>query len=99
MKTCRIKPMVNQVEFHPLLVQQGLLDFCKKHGAAPAQVLLRWALHKGALVVPKSCNPKRIAENSEIFAFSLTAAEVSAIDKLHTGTRLAWKGLDPDSVD
>eukprot|EP00933_Yihiella_yeosuensis_P056583 TRINITY_DN5586_c0_g1_i1.p1 TRINITY_DN5586_c0_g1~~TRINITY_DN5586_c0_g1_i1.p1 ORF type:complete len:439 (+),score=95.40 TRINITY_DN5586_c0_g1_i1:93-1409(+) len=32
LKTCRIKPMVNQVEFHPRLVQTELLDFCKKHG-------------------------------------------------------------------
>jgi len=133
LKSCRIKPMVNQVEFHPRLVQSELLDFCRKegivvqayaslgssdssqqenffalppvkaaaatHGVTPAQVLLRWALEKGALVVPKSTKRERIVENGDIFGFKLTSSEVSAIDKLHTGTRFAWKGLDPDSVE
>lgn len=132
LKTCRVKPMINQVEFHPLLVQSELMEFCKKNGIAlqayaslgssdaaqaqsffafppvraaaekhkvtPAQVLLRWALEKGAMVVPKSCNPKRIAENAQVFGFSLSAAEVKAIDALHSGSRFAWKGLDPDTV-
>eukprot|EP00444_Apocalathium_aciculiferum_P003845 CAMPEP_0183396334 /NCGR_PEP_ID=MMETSP0370-20130417/9947_1 /TAXON_ID=268820 /ORGANISM="Peridinium aciculiferum, Strain PAER-2" /LENGTH=432 /DNA_ID=CAMNT_0025577107 /DNA_START=1 /DNA_END=1295 /DNA_ORIENTATION=+ len=123
MKVCRIKPMVNQVEFHPRLVQSELLEFCKKNGivlqayaslgssdagqaatffalppvraaaeahkATPAQVLLRWALEKGALVVPKSCNPERIRENAKIFSFSLTKKEVAAIDAVHDGGRLA----------
>lgn len=132
LKSCRIRPMVNQVEFHPRLVQTELLEFCKKEGIAvqayaslgsgdasqaesffsfppvqaaaaahkvtPAQVLLRWALEKGCHVVPKSVKESRIAENAGIFSFKLTAAEVKAIDGLHTGKRYAWKGLDPDSV-
>eukprot|EP00928_Gymnodinium_smaydae_P088852 TRINITY_DN72896_c0_g1_i1.p1 TRINITY_DN72896_c0_g1~~TRINITY_DN72896_c0_g1_i1.p1 ORF type:complete len:353 (-),score=78.85 TRINITY_DN72896_c0_g1_i1:75-1133(-) len=133
LKVCRIKPMVNQVEFHPRLVQSGLLEFCQKHGIAvqayaslgsgdaaqaesffalppvqaaakahgvtPAQVLLRWALQKGCHVVPKSVRAVRVAENAKLFGFKLSAAEVKAIDSLHTGTRYAWKGLDPDTVE
>lgn len=133
LKTCRIRPMVNQVELHPRLVQTELLDFCRQegiavqayaslgssdsnqqenffalppvkaaaaaHGVTPAQVLLRWALEKGALVVPKSTKRERMVENGKIFSFKLTQDEVHAIDKLHTGTRFAWKGLDPDSVE
>jgi len=133
LKSCRIKPMVNQVEYHPRLVQKELVDFCKKegiavqayaslgssdsgqqvtffelapvqaaakaHGVTPAQVLLRWALQKGALIVPKSTRKERMIENSEIFGFQLTATEVAAIDALHTGKRYAWKGLDPDSIE
>jgi len=133
LKVCRVKPMVNQVEFHPLLVQSKLIEFCKEQGivvqayaslgssdagqaqtffnfppvraaskshqVTPAQVLLRWALQKGALVVPKSSRPERIAENSQLFKFSLSDEEVSAIDKLHRNRHLAWKGLDPDTIE
>lgn len=131
-KTCRVKPMVNQVEFHPRLVQSGLFEFCAKHGIAvqayaslgsgdagqaesffafppvqvaakahgvkPAQVLLRWATQKGCHIVPKSVKAERIAENAGIFGFKLSAGEMKAIDALHTGTRYAWKGLDPDTI-
>jgi len=133
LKTCRIKPMVNQVEFHPRLVQSELLDFCKKegivlqayaslgssdsgqqedffafppvvaaakaHSVTPAQVLLRWALDKGMLVVPKSTKPHRMAENGAIFNFQLSSAQVKAIDALNINKRFAWKGLDPDTVE
>jgi len=133
LKTCRIKPMVNQVEFHPRLVQTQLLDFCKKQGIAvqayaslgssdaaqaesffsfepvsaaakahkvtAAQVLLRWALQKGCHLVPKSLRAERIKENAGIFSFKLSAAEMKAIDELNTGTRYAWKGLDPDTIE
>lgn len=132
MKSCRVKPMVNQFEFHPRLVQSELLDFCKKHGIAvqayaslgsgdagqaesffafppvcaaakahkvtPAQVLLRWAVQKGCHVVPKSVRAERVAENKGIFSFKLSVGEMKAIDKLHNGTRYAWKGLDPDTI-
>lgn len=132
LKSCRIKPMINQVEFHPRLVQSDLLAFCKKHGIAvqayaslgsgdaaqaesffafppvqeaakkhkvtPAQVLLRWALQKGCHVVPKSVRQERVVENAGVFKFKLSAGEMKAIDKLHTGTRYAWKGLDPDTI-
>jgi len=133
LKTCRIKPMVNQVEFHPRLVQSDLLEFCKKegivlqayaslgssdsgqqedffafppvvdaakaHGVTPAQVLLRWALDKGALVVPKSTKPHRMVENGAIFNFQLSSAQVKAIDALNINKRFAWKGLDPDTIE
>lgn len=132
LKTCRIKPMVNQVEFHPRLVQSELLEFCKNEGiavqayaslgsgdagqaesffafppvqeaakahkATAAQVLLRWALQKGCHIVPKSFRAERMKENAGVFNFKLSAAEMKAIDQLHSGTRYAWKGLDPDTI-
>lgn len=131
--SCRIRPMVNQVEFHPRLVQAELLEFCKHegivlqayaslgsgdakqtgaffdlppvqaaaaaHGVTPAQVLLRWAIEKGAHVIPKSSRPERMRENGSLFSFKLEPSEVSAIDKMHSGCRYAWKGLDPDTVE
>lgn len=133
LKVCRIRPAVNQVEFHPRLVQSKLLEFCRKegivlqayaslgsgdagmaqeffdmppvkaaaaaHGVTPAQVLLRWAMEKGALVIPKSTRPERMVENAKVFGFHLTAKEVQAIDAMNQNTRYAWKGLDPDSVE
>jgi len=133
LKVCRVKPMVNQVEFHPKLVQSKLLDFCQQHGivvqayaslgssdagqaqtffsfppvqaaakahqVTPAQVLLRWALEKGALIVPKSSKVERINENAQLYSFSLTAEEVQAIDKLNQNKRFSWKGLDPDTIE
>jgi len=133
MKNCKIKPMINQVEFHPRLVQTEMLEFCQKndivlqayaslgsgdaaqaedffsfpavqkaavaHKATGAQVLLRWAMQKGCHVIPKSVRPERMKENAGVFNFKLTAAEMKSIDALHTGTRYAWKGVDPDTVE
>ncbi|MGN8129693.1 aldo/keto reductase [Paenarthrobacter sp. 22069] len=63
------------------------------HGKTPAQVMLRWHLQQGRSAIPKSTNPARIAENFDVFDFDLTAAELTAIDALDTGTR---SGPDPD---
>jgi diketogulonate reductase-like aldo/keto reductase len=63
------------------------------HGKTPAQVLLRWGLQAGRSVIPKSTNPKRIAENVDVFDFTLTSAETAQLDSLNTGKR---GGPDPD---
>jgi 2,5-diketo-D-gluconate reductase A len=57
------------------------------HGKTPAQVMLRWHLQQGRQVIPKSVTPSRIAENFDVFAFTLTAHELDAIDALDTGVR------------
>ena len=75
-----------------------VVQAAKAHRRTPAQVLLRWAIDKGCHVLPKSVKEARIAENAQVFNFKLSTAEVKAIDKLHTGTRYAWKGVDPDTV-
>ncbi|WNM25593.1 aldo/keto reductase [Demequina capsici] len=63
------------------------------HGRSPAQVMLRWHLQEGRSAIPKSVTPSRIAENFDVFDFSLDADEVAAIDALDTGVR---SGPDPD---
>ncbi|MBB2948868.1 diketogulonate reductase-like aldo/keto reductase [Actinoplanes lutulentus] len=65
------------------------------HGRTPAQVMLRWHLQQGRSVIPKSTNPKRIAENFDVFGFDLTAEELAAIDALDTGKR---GGPEPTAV-
>jgi diketogulonate reductase-like aldo/keto reductase len=76
---------------HPVIV--GL---AAKYGKTPAQVVLRWHIEHGLSAIPKSVRPERIAENSRVFDFALTADEVAAIDALDTGAR---GGPDPEIVD
>lgn len=60
-------------------------ELAQKHGKSPGQVLLRWAIEIGAATAPKSGNPKRQAENLDIFDFQLTANEVEALSGLQAG--------------
>jgi diketogulonate reductase-like aldo/keto reductase len=59
----------------------------KAHGKTPAQVMLRWHLQQGRSAIPKSTNPRRIAENFDIFDFQLTDEQLATIDGLDTGRR------------
>jgi len=122
-----IVPAVNQVEFHPLLNQNELLNYCKSkgiileayssfggedgvatllseskviqiaqsHKKSPAQVLLRWALQKNAIIIPKSIKRERIKENIEIFDFELTIQEEVLLDSINANKRFCW---DPEYV-
>ena len=67
-----------------------------KYGKTPAQVILRWHLEHGVSPIPKSVRPSRIAENIDVFDFSLTPQEVAAIDALDTGVR---GGPDPELIN
>jgi 2,5-diketo-D-gluconate reductase A len=53
-----------------------------RHGRSPAQVIIRWHLDSGLIVIPKSVTPKRIAENFDVFGFTLSAADMEAIAQL-----------------
>jgi diketogulonate reductase-like aldo/keto reductase len=70
-------------------------DIAKTHGKTPAQVMLRWHLEQGRSVIPKSTKPARIAENIDVFDFSLSADELAAIDALDTGRR---GGPEPEAI-
>jgi len=62
---------------HPALA--GVAD---AHGVTPAQVILRWHIEHGTVVIPKSVTPERITANLDVYSFSLTPAEVTIIDAL-----------------
>ena len=68
-------------------------DLAAKYGKTPAQVVLRWHIEHGFSAIPKSVKPHRIAENFDVFDFSLAAEEVVAIDALDKGVR---GGPDPE---
>jgi diketogulonate reductase-like aldo/keto reductase len=57
-----------------------------RHGRTPAQVMLRWGLQRGFVVIPKSVHRERIVENAQIFDFELSGEDLAALDALdHTG--------------
>lgn len=57
------------------------------HGKSPAQVLIRWNLQLGNVVLPGAANPEHISENIDVFDFELTSSEMEAINGLDDGTR------------
>ena len=64
------------------------------HEKTAAQVVIRWHLQLGNVVIPKSVTPERIAENFDIFDFELGPAEMAAIEALDAGER---QGPDPET--
>ena len=64
---------------HPTIVA-----IAARLGRDPAQVVLRWAIQHGAIVIPKSAHRERIISNAAIFDFELAAADMAAIDALDT---------------
>lgn len=76
---------------HPLLA-----ELARQVGRSPAQVLLRWGVQKGFVVLPKSVTPARIAENAALFDFALDSAAMSRLDALEEGLVTGW---DPATQD
>jgi 2,5-diketo-D-gluconate reductase A len=59
----------------------------KAHGKTPAQVLIRWSIQLGNVVIPRSKSPERIKSNLEVFDFELTDDEMATLNGLDDGTR------------
>ena len=57
-------------------------------GRTPAQVLLRYGLQKGWVVIPKSERPERIKENADLFGFELAEDDIRELDELDEGLRV-----------
>ena len=68
------------------LLQAPPVTAAAAHIATPAQVLLRWALQKGFAIVPKANGESRLVENTNLFHFVLSAAEMAALDALERGS-------------
>lgn len=75
-----------------LLKDPVITRIAEKYGKTPAQVVIRWHLALGNIVIPKSVTPSRIKENFDVFDFELTDEDKAAIAALDKGTRF---GPDP----
>lgn len=118
-----VVPAVNQVEFHPFLFQEKLLQYCRqrnivlqsyspltrgqrlenatikklaaKYNKTPAQLLIRWNLEHQVVVIPKSTKPERIAENANVFDFSISADDMKILNGLNENLHTGW---DPSTA-
>jgi diketogulonate reductase-like aldo/keto reductase len=77
------------------LTHPTVMGLAKKYGKTPAQVILRWHTQQGLCAIPKSIHRERIAENIDIFDFTMMPEELGAIDAMDTGKR---SGPDPEAV-
>ena len=86
LEQCKIKCVSVQKNSPPY-------NLADKYGKTPAQIVIRWHLDNGLVVIPKSVTPSRIAENFDVWDFRLDKDELGEIAKLDKGKRL---GPDPD---
>jgi diketogulonate reductase-like aldo/keto reductase len=76
-----------------VLDDPAIVAIAEAHGKTAGQVVIRWHLQLGNVVIPKSVTPARIAENFDVFDFELSGGEMEAIEDLDAGRRT---GPDPD---
>jgi 2,5-diketo-D-gluconate reductase A len=76
-----------------LLADPVIAEIARGRGLTPAQVVLRWHVQSGAVPIPKSSDPRRLAENLDVFGVELGEGEMAALAALDRGHRI---GGDPD---
>ncbi|HLE53641.1 MAG TPA: aldo/keto reductase [Thermoplasmata archaeon] len=74
---------------HPLLRR-----IAAAHGRSPAQILIRWSLQHGLVVIPKSARRERIQENVRVFDFELSPEDMRALDGLQQDYHTSWNPQD-----
>jgi diketogulonate reductase-like aldo/keto reductase len=125
LKIASIKPMVNQIEFHPFLYKKDVLDFCQekgivlesyaplthgykfndikstqflqmmeKYNKSAAQLMLRWNIQHGTVIIPKSINPTHIKENTNIFDFTISDKDILFLDSINEDFHSDWDPSD-----
>jgi 2,5-diketo-D-gluconate reductase A len=76
-----------------VLGDPAIVEIAARHGKTPSQVVIRWHLQLGNVVIPKSATPQRIEENIDVFDFELSGEDMAAIEALDRGERT---GPDPE---
>jgi len=77
------------------LIEKYLVNIADEYSKTPAQILLRWALQKEVIVIPKSSKKERIYENMDVFDFALSLEDMKKLDSLNQNYRTSW---DPTTV-
>ena len=77
-----------------VLGEETIVEIARAHSKTPAQVVIRWQLQLGNVVIPKSVTPERIEQNFDVFDLDLGDPEMQAIERLDAGRRT---GPDPDT--
>lgn len=125
----RIRPMVNQVETHPLNQQieakkwmdkygvqieawapfgegrgglfanETLVKIGERYGKTAAQVMLRWNIQRGVVVLPKSIHKERMIQNLNVFDFALSDEDMATIASLDQATSSFFSHYDPNMVE
>lgn len=82
-----------------LFENEVLKNIGNKYNKTPAQVMLRWNIQRGVVVIPKSTHLERIKENFEVFDFELSQEDMQKIEKLDTQKSLFFSHYDPEMVE
>lgn len=83
-------PLGGREHTSELLNDETIVKIAEKHNVSSAQVILRWNLQKGVVVIPGSSNPEHIKENTEIYHFELTPEEMDQIKALDRNEKHDW---------
>lgn len=77
----------------PLLAEPAIVGVASRLGRTPAQVVIRWHVQQGLVVIPKSSDPVRLAQNLDVFSFELSADDLASLATLSQGPHA---GVDSD---
>ncbi|MHA1651080.1 MAG: aldo/keto reductase [Candidatus Helarchaeota archaeon] len=78
-----------------MLNDQKLLSIASRYSKTPAQILIRWALQRNLVVIPKSANKNRIYENSKVIDFEISSEDMKLLDSFNENLRTGW---DPSNI-
>ena len=79
-----------------MLQDPVLAQVAAEVGKSPAQVVIRWFIQRGVVVLPKSTHKERIEQNFDVFDFELSDEQMAKVSSLETGVR---PGADPDNFN
>lgn len=79
-----------------ILSDETIVKLAEKYDKTPAQIIIKWQIQKGVVVLPKSVKKERIASNIDVYDFELSADDMNSIDSLNKNVRT---GPDPDNFD
>ncbi len=82
-----------------LFENETLKTIGKRYGKTTAQVMLRWHMQRGVVVIPKSVHYERMAENFDVFDFTLSDEDMTAIATLDRSTSVFFSHTDPNMVE